>query len=116
MFKLFLAGLLLTLSCSPAYAGQASEIQHLLSFVEHSACTFERNGKVYTSPEAREHIQNKYDYIKDRVKTTEDFIEYAASKSSMSGALYYVSCDGVRQPSGDWLSNELSQYRADEKK
>ena len=114
MYKSFLFGFLLVLFSSSIYTNQNPEIQHLLSFIAISQCTFERNGTSYTSPEAEEHIHTKYDYIKSKVSSTEDFIEYAASESSMSGSQYYVTCDGVRQSSASWLSKELSQYRAGE--
>ena len=88
-----------------------TEISHLLNFVENSECRFERNGTTYTSPEAREHIEMKYRHIRDRVQTAEDFIEYAASKSSMSGTKYSVTCDGLTQSSASWLLQELNGYR-----
>jgi len=93
-------------------AAMQDEIQHLLRFIESSGCEFERNGTVYDSKEARSHIERKYDYTKSRVDVTEDFIKYAATKSSMSGNKYQVTCDGKQQTSADWLHNELSRYRA----
>lgn len=93
-------------------AGTQDEIQHLLLFVESSGCEFERNGTVYDSKEARSHIERKYDYIKSRVDETEDFIKYAATKSSMSGNKYQVTCNGKQQTSAEWLHNEMSRYRA----
>jgi len=97
---------------NPLFAASTSdEIEHLLSFVAASGCIFERNGNQYDSVEAREHIQRKYNHIKDRVNTTEDFIRYAASESSMSGKKYNATCNGQTITSGDWLTKELERYR-----
>lgn len=101
------------LASSPfVLADMLDEIQHLLRFVESSGCVFERNGTVYDSKEARSHIERKYDYIESRVDETEEFIKYAATKSSMSGRKYQVTCSGKQQTSAEWLHDELSRYRA----
>lgn len=92
-------------------ASTSDEIEHLLNFVAASGCTFERNGNDYDSVEARAHIQRKYNHIKDKVNTTEDFIQYAASESSMSGKKYHATCNGQTITSGDWLTKELERYR-----
>lgn len=97
---------------NPLFAASTSdEIEHLLNFVAASGCTFERNGNDYDSVEARAHIERKYDHIKGRVNTTEDFIRYAASESSMSGKKYHATCNGQTITSGDWLTKELERYR-----
>ena len=106
----FISLLLLTL---PAWAiSSESEISHLLNFIEQSGCQFDRNGSVHDSKEAREHIQMKYDYARKWISSTEDFIEYTATKSSMTGKRYHVVCAGKRIPSGEWLLNELKHYRS----
>ena len=108
-----LTGFILWLALgNPLFAASSSdEIEHLLNFVAKSGCTFERNGNDYDSVEARAHIQRKYDHIKNRISTTEDFIRYAASESSISGKKYHATCDGQTITSGDWLSKELERYR-----
>jgi hypothetical protein len=106
----------LLLSSASAWADTEAEISYLLSYIEHSGCTFERNGDVHDARKAREHIQRKYDYVKrwagDRVETAEDFIEVAATRSSMSGRLYTVRCDEQVIPSGEWLHSALADYRS----
>jgi hypothetical protein len=87
------------------------EIDHLLQFIESSGCTFIRNNKEGSSAKARAHIQKKYNYIKDRVKTTEDFIKQAATKSSMSGKPYKIRCSGKEILLADWLNAELQRLR-----
>lgn len=94
-----------------AIAATADEIQHLLEFVENSGCAFIRNGESHDAREARSHIEHKYNYVKSRVSSAEDFIKYAATKSSLSGERYMVECGGVKESSRDWLSRELAAYR-----
>ena len=94
------------ISCA---AGTTEEIESLLLFIEQSECTFTRNGKHYDSLEAREHIEKKYAYYKERINTAEDFILYSATKSSITGEPYRVICKGVNMITSDWLKAELTQ-------
>lgn len=107
----YAASVFLLVSSSLVQADMQGEIRHLLRYIESSGCEFERNGTVYDSKEARSHIKRKYDYIESRVDNTEDFIKYAATKSSMSGRKYQVTCNGREQTSAEWLHNELTRYR-----
>ena len=91
----YLAAVFLLVSSSFVLADMQDEIQHLLRYIEGSGCEFERNGTVYDSKEARSHIERKYDYIESRVDNTEDFVKYAATRSSMSGKKYQVTCNGL---------------------
>ena len=106
------AALLMYAMILPAAADTNGEIDHLLAFVGSSGCTYVRNGKQYDPAEARDHIERKYDYIKDRISTTEEFIRHAATQSSISGKPYTVICGGQEEPSADWLQRELARYRA----
>ena len=96
---------------SACLADTSQEISHLLTFMENSGCRFFRNGTAYSAAEAREHIQTKYDYVRRRIKTTEDFIEYTATKSSMSGRKYKVQCGDREMLSAEWLKAELVRFR-----
>jgi len=89
------------------------EIDHLLQFIEHSGCTFIRNNDSYDGARARAHIQKKYTYIKKRKNqvSAEQFIKYAASKSSLSKKVYMVHCGTKTMTSESWLVEELEQYR-----
>lgn len=87
------------------------EIEHLLDFVEQSGCSFIRNGKTYTPVQARQHITKKYTYLKKRIRTAEQFIAHAASKSSITGEHYSVRCAGEKLSSKAWLEAELKKYR-----
>ncbi len=88
------------------------EVEHLLDYLRSSDCAMERNGKRHSSADAFAHVRKKYDYFRGRIDTTEDFIEYSATKSTMSGSYYRVICPGgppVR--TRDWLLDELRRYR-----
>ena len=116
MRSVFISALLLSVLLVPegSAAGPEEEIVHLLQYIEQSECVFTRNGKEHLGPEALEHIQMKYDYVRKKVETTEDFIRYAATKSSLSGRLYLVRCDEVELPTAEWLKAELTRFRQPE--
>jgi len=106
---LFLIGVLAPLN---AFGSTQDEINHLLKYVESTSCSYERNGSTYTGLEAVKHIKKKYSYFSGKIKTTEDFIKYSATKSTMSGKYYNIYCknkDSVK--SKDWLLIELNSYR-----
>ena len=109
-----LAAMILVLSLGTAHADPVTdEIAHLIDFVRHSSCTFIRNGSEYTGSAAADHVKAKYDYYKSDIKTVEDFIERAASKSMLSGKPYEVRCtDGKTIPAADWIRTEDAAYRA----
>ena len=88
------------------------EIAHLLDYIENSGCSFIRNGKAYPSVKAREHIQKKYDYVKKKVQSTEDFIEYAATGSSITGTSYQARCGSASIKTSEWLLQELDELRS----
>ncbi len=89
------------------------EIDHLLGYVENSRCEFGRNGSWYDSNRALAHLRSKYGFLKNSVSTAEDFIERAASRSSMSGQPYQVRCGSDAPiPSAQWLRDELTRFRA----
>ena len=74
---------------------------------------FIRNGSEYPAAEARAHLQKKLDYRerKDLVASSEDFIERAATQSSLSGKPYQVRCATQTRNSADWLNQELRRLR-----
>ena len=89
------------------------EVDHLIEFVSNTPCQIDRNWTKHSGPEALVHIQQKYDYFRDDIKTTEQFIEYSASKSTMTGRDYLLKCKGQSTiKTRDWLLQELQQYRA----
>ena len=102
------------LSADPA-AGtdQLSEtIHYLLAFVKESECRFFRNDKEHSAGEAAAHMQRKYEHFKNEIKTAEEFIRLAATKSLMTGRLYYVKLkNGEKMTSEAWLLQALDTYR-----
>ena len=97
-----------------AFADDAeTEIEHLITSVGESGCTFVRNGSRYDAEDAASHMRLKYRRGKRYAPTAELFIERLASKSSMSGKLYFIECEGEDPvPSGEWLSARLEGYRS----
>ena len=100
-----------------AGANHLSEtIQYLLDFVKTSECIFIRNNKEHTAVEAAAHMQRKYEHYSDKIKTPEDFIRLTATKSLMTGKLYYVRLkDGKKFTSEAWLLQALEAYRQKQK-
>ncbi|MCF7750015.1 YfeK family protein [Bacillus subtilis subsp. subtilis] len=91
------------------------EIAGLIGALDGSSCRFQRNGSWHDAAEARAHLQRKYDYLlrKDKVDTAEQFIERAASQSSMSGTPYRIACPGQpEQTSAAWFGARLKAMRA----
>jgi hypothetical protein len=121
MFKVLFLLLTLLLS-SPALSAEPSptarsEITHLLNYVETSGCQFYRNGTWYSTREALSHIEMKYRYLlkRDQVGTAEDFIERAASKSTVSGRPYQVRCEhNAAMTAAEWFTAELLRYRKEQ--
>lgn len=90
------------------------EVSFLLGYLEKSGCEFYRNGTWYDSIAARAHLYDKYQYLLARnlINTTEDFIEKAATKSSLSGQPYQVRCQGgAVMTSKQWLGDALANFR-----
>jgi hypothetical protein len=91
----------------------AQEIKGLLDYVERSECQFVRNGSEYSGPQARAHLERKLNYLEGKhlVVSAEDFIDLAATKSSISGKAYEVHCPTGKQSSSTWLKTELQKQR-----
>jgi hypothetical protein len=89
------------------------EIQSLLTRLESSNCRFNRNGVWYSATDARRHLERKLEST-GSLRSAEQFVERIASKSSMTGEPYLVSCDDVVPVrSRDWLLAQLREIRAD---
>jgi Family of unknown function (DUF5329) len=91
-----------------------AEIEVLLARLAASGCEFNRNGTWYNGADARNHLQRKLGYLENRgtLRSTEQFIELAATSSSSSGQAYQVKCGGAAaQTSAQWLTKELAVIR-----
>jgi hypothetical protein len=67
---------------------------------------------MYNGSDAKKHIQRKFEYYHGEIKTAEDFVRLAATKSTMSGKYYKIHCS-KSQPilSKTWLLTELIIFR-----
>lgn len=123
--KAFLSALLPALLAAWLFASHAAaaalppatrgEIDSLLSRLAASGCQFKRNGSWHTADEAQAHLARRLEYLvgKGAVASAEQFIERAATRSSVSGTLYLVKCGGTPAvPSAQWLHAELQALRA----
>ena len=120
--KLLAPGLALALGLAIAPVARAEppaimqqEINYLIRHIGNSGCAFKRNGTWNDSKTAEAHVRGKYEYLATagRIDTTKDFIDKAATESSLSGQPYEIRCRGdLPMASSLWLSNELARYRA----
>jgi len=106
-----LLSMLIFLSSVCAEDPVQAEIAHLLGFVRNSKCVFIRNGQAYESRDAEIHIKRKYRHFKDDISSAEDFIDLAATRSTLSGQVYTVRCGDLEIPSSTWLLTELDAFR-----
>jgi Family of unknown function (DUF5329) len=118
--SLKIAVLALTLASAPLARAEPpaivqQEIDYLLRYIGDSACEFKRNGSWNTAKAAQAHVRMKYDSLlsQGQIETTKDFIDHAATKSSLSGQPYEIKCGADSPiPSNLWLNNELARYQA----
>jgi hypothetical protein len=99
---------------APPATAQA-EINYLLAAIDRSGCQFYRNGSWYDSKQAQAHLRGKYDALMaaNRIQTAEDFIERAATRSSISGQAYAIRCNADPVvPTDRWLRDQLARYRS----
>jgi hypothetical protein len=110
----------LLLLAQPLWAETAStpvrlEINSLLDRLQSSGCQFNRNGTWYMASDAKAHLLNKLEYLEKRasVQSTEQFIDLAATRSSVSGVPYQVRCGNTAPVDSKlWLSIELEAVRS----
>jgi hypothetical protein len=115
-FLLLLTGAFVSASAAaPLPPAARAEVDGLLARLETSGCEFYRNGTRHTAAEATPHLVGKLNYLKERgaVQTAEQFIDLAASSSSVTGQAYVIRC-GTAAPveSGAWLRSQLKAMRA----
>lgn len=114
-----LAGIALS-TMRPAAAADdvaAREINTMIEALGSSGCQFWRNGDWHDGAEARDHLRRKQEWARKRhlAGTAEEFIERAASRSSLSGKSYRVLCPGQPEvDSGRWFRELLRRIRVDD--
>ncbi len=112
MYRICLIATLLFFLPSLLLADTAAEIDHLLEYIGKAKVTFIRNGQGYTSLEAVDHLQKKRQHFVKKIKSAEDFVALAATKSLVSGKAYLVkSQDGQTEQCSIWLIAELQRFR-----
>ena len=114
--RLLAAFIFLSISTGQIFATDSLDesIKFLLDYVAKSDATFIRNGQAHAPQEAVNHIKAKYEHFKSEIKTPEDFIRLAASKSLLTGQSYLVRTpDGKEMRLDEWLTAALKQRRAE---
>ncbi|MEO8124853.1 MAG: DUF5329 domain-containing protein [Burkholderiales bacterium] len=99
----------------PPAAPVKDEIDGLLARLEASGCDVQRNGTWHNAAEAKVHMLTKLEYIErmSTLKSAEQFIDLAASTSSLSGKPYMIRCAGVPPvESRSWMLAQLEALRA----
>jgi hypothetical protein len=115
LFRVFV----LLVICNAVSARAAEPLETTIAFLLHRIETadaaFIRNGQTHTPQEAAAHVRAKYEHFKEQIKTPEDFIQLAATKSLLTGQPYLVRTrDGKEMPLTAWLSNALWEHRENE--
>ena len=90
------------------------EIAALLDMLGRSECRFQRNGNWHGAAQARAHLERKYAWLRrrDLAGTAEQFIQRAATRSSMTGRAYRVQCPGHPEVAADaWFRALLARLR-----
>jgi hypothetical protein len=96
-----------SLSAAPS-AREKQRIDALIAAVEKSGLIFIRNGSEYSAAEAASHLRLKLSKAGNRISTAEQFIDYLASKSSITGSPYFLKFpDGRTEQAGPWLHRRL---------
>lgn len=121
MQSILLRAFILLVICNvlPLRAAESLEqtIHFLLHRMETADASFIRNGQAHTPQEAVAHVRAKYEHFKAQIKTPDDFIRLAATKSLLSGQPYLIRPrKGNEMPLSAWLRNELRQHQEDEAK
>ena len=88
---------------------EKEKFEQLIQRVENlQDAKFVRNGKEYDAKTAGKFLKGKWDANSSKIKTAQDFIEVAATKSSTSGKPYLIRyADGKEIPSAEFLTAEL---------
>ena len=107
--------LLLLFNGTGAFARDAHEqarIDYLIdSLGQMKGAVFIRNGTEYDAKAAQDHLRAKLNYVGDRVKTAEQFIQYCATQSSISHRPYQIRMvDGKVVNTSDYFAEKLREF------
>jgi len=93
-------------------AREQARIDFLLQQVASSQAMFIRNGVEYNAVDAVAHLRLKLQRAGKRINTAEHFIDYLASKSSVSGQAYRLKWkDGKTADARTWLYQKLKEFK-----
>lgn len=107
---LALAGPVSALEAFAEEITETKKIEMLISRVEASGGIFVRNGSEHSATAAGAHMRLKYSRAGSLIKTAEQFIEYVATKSSITGRPYLIKFpDGREYKSAVWLRARLAE-------
>jgi len=92
---------------------ETQKIEALIRHVEElKDATFIRNGREHTPADAARHMRDKWQWKKSEIKTADDFVNIAASKSSVSGKPYMIRFRGGKEvKSADYLREQLKNLQ-----
>ncbi len=95
----------------PRRLTETERIESLIRHVETlEGAVFIRNGEEHDCTAAAKHMRDKWNWKKKDIKTAEDFIRVAATKSSMSGEVYRIRFkDGHEENCGEYLLKQLGR-------
>jgi hypothetical protein len=93
---------------------EAAKIEALIGSIEQlRGAVFIRNGSEYDGAKAAAHLRRKLDYAGSKVKTAEQFIDYLATGSSMSGKPYKIRfADGHSVESAVYFREQLRRIES----
>ncbi|MDB6118602.1 MAG: hypothetical protein JWO08_2383 [Verrucomicrobiaceae bacterium] len=89
------------------------EITALIAAVQNEkGMFFIRNGSEHTAAEAADHLRRKRKAAGEKIKTSEDFITYCGTGSSVTGSRYKVKfADGREEFADQFLKAQLQRIR-----
>ncbi|MCG9879733.1 MAG: DUF5329 domain-containing protein [Bacteroidia bacterium] len=92
---------------------EAQKIDKLIAYVEVTEAKFVRNGTEYSGVDAAKHLRMKREKAGKKITTARQFIDYLASKSSMSGEPYLMKFkNGSTLPVRDILYHQLKKMES----
>lgn len=94
--------------------GEKQRVEALISHLEElKDAAFIRNGKEYDAKTAAKFLRGKWDANEEKIRTADDFIRVAATRSSTTGKAYMIRLKGGdAQPCADYLREQLAKMKA----
>ncbi len=105
---------LLLLTALTAALADDAETKKIEALIKHVAelkdASFVRNGTAYDAATAAKFLRGKWEANAQEIKTAQDFIDIAATKSSTTGKPYLIRFkDGKDVASGEYLKEQLTE-------